>query len=345
MKRNRTIKTLLALAVVSAFIYGCAAPLPDLIWPSPPDPPRIKYIKAYRSGTDLDKGSVAAGLLMGAKASIRLQKPMSVYAARDGKLYVTDTANADVLIFDQANKKAGSLRAMGVYGLFKPIGFTQDSTGRMFVSDSQTDKVHVLDAEGKALSLLEPGTPFKQPTGMAIDEERKRLYVTDTHNHHIEVFDLETLEYVQTIGSRGSEEGEFNYPSHITLDGKGTLYVTDTMNGRVQTFDRQGRFIMAFGQFGDAPGMFARPKGIGVDSEGHIYVVDAAFNNVQIFDEEGRILMDFSGYGSGRGQMILPSGIAIDQDDFIYVIDSWNARVEVFEYLGEKHRQREGKNK
>lgn len=338
-------KTLLALILVSAFTYGCAAKLPDLYWPPPPNVPRIKYIKAYRNAADLGKGSIAMTILLGANTSFSLKKPMSVFVSTDNKIYVTDTANADVIIFDLEKKKGTSLRAMGAGGFFKPIGFAKDSTGRMFISDSQTDRVVVISAEGKPLPNLKPGTPFKQPTGLAIDEEHKRLYVTDTHEHHIEVFDLETLEYIQTIGNRGSEEGEFNYPAHITVDDKGTLYVVDTMNGRVQTFDRRGRFIMAFGQFGDVPGMFARPKGISVDSEGHIYVVDAAFNNVQIFDEEGNVLMDFSNYGFGRGEMILPAGIFIDEDDFIYVVDSWNARVEVFEYLGEKHKQREGKTK
>ena len=336
------IKRVLALAVVSAFAFGCAAPMPDIFWPAPPDVPRIKYIESYYSGRDLSGRSVAADLVLGTSDPFKLRKPQGLFASKNGKLYVTDTSKADVIIFDWKEKKATSLRKMGVTSFYKPIGVVTDSTGRIFVSDSQSDRVAVLDQDGKMFPDLDPDIPFKQPTGLALDEEHKRLYVVDTHNHHILVFDLETLEQVQTIGRRGTDEGAFNFPSNVTVDSNGRLYVVDTMNGRIQSFDKEGRFILAFGELGDIPGMFGRPRGIAVDSEDHVYVVDAAFNNVQIFNDEGQVLMHFAQYGGGRGRLILPGGISIDEDDFIYVADSWNSRVSVYEFLGEKHKEREG---
>ncbi len=339
------IKRLLALAVVSAFAFGCAAPLPDIFWPEPPNQPRIKYITSYSSAKDLTGRSATSDLILGASATFRIRKPRGLDTTKDGKLYITDTAKGDVFIFDIANKKVTSLKKMGLRGLYKPIGVAIDATGRLFVSDSQSDRVHVVDPDGIPQDPLEPNIPFKQPTGLAIDMENQRLYVVDTHNHHIVVFDLETLEHLQTIGRRGDDEGEFNFPSNITIGANGKLYVVDTMNGRVQSFDKDGRFIMTFGEFGDIPGMFARPKGIAIDSENHIYVVDAAFNNVQVFNDEGQILMHFAKYGHDRGEMILPGGISIDDDDLIYVADSWNARVVVFEFMGDKYKEREKKGK
>ena len=338
------IKRLLALAVVSAFAFGCAAPLEDIFWPEPPDEPRIKFIKNYYSGKDLTGSSLASDLVLGASNPFRLKKPQGVFSATREKFYVTDTAMADVVIFDVENKKVTSLKNMKVRSLYKPIDLVIDPpTGRIFVTDSQSDMVMVLEKDGKLIGKLEPNTPFKQPTGIALDEKRKRLYVVDTHNHHVQVFDLDSLDYLQTIGRRGRGEGSFNFPSYADVNSRGDLYVVDTMNGRVQSFDKEGRFILAFGEFGDIPGMFARPKGIAIDSEDHLYIVDGAFNNVQIFNEEGEILLAFAQYGNARGALILPSGISIDDDDFIYVADSWNARVAVYEFLGKKHKEREGK--
>ena len=339
-----TLKKLLMLAAVPIILYGCAAPpLPDLYWPSPPDAPRIKYVRDYRGSENLDfkKSSMAAEILLGAEASSALKKPNGIYTDDKGRVYVTDTAAADIFIIDPAKKTATTLSEMGgSKSLYKPIGVTVDYQGRIFVTDSQEDKVAMYEENGKFISNLTPDVPFKQPTGIISDNINKKLYITDTHTHDIRVFDLETLKPIRTIGKRGKEEGQFNFPSNITVDPKGRVFVVDTMNGRVQIFDAEGKFIRAFGQFGDAAGMFARPKGIAVDSEGHIYVVDSAFNNVQIFDDEGQILLAFAGYGNDRGQLILPSGAAIDKDDFIYVVDSWNRRVEVFEFLGDKHKAR-----
>ncbi|MDP2690188.1 MAG: 6-bladed beta-propeller, partial [Deltaproteobacteria bacterium] len=337
----KNLSKILLLLIIPAMLYGCmAAPRPDLVWPEAPDPPRIRYMTSYRGTTDFGGGSVASAILLGASTGGVLKKPMGVYVDTDGKVYVTDTAASDVYILDPVNKKGTTVGDLGSKFFYKPIGVSTDSKGRIFVADSQTDKVGVLDSNGKLLSYLSPEDPLKQPTGLAIDKERNKLYVTDTHSHSIKVFDTETLKQIGTIGKRGKEEGSFNFPSHITVDNEGKLYVVDTMNGRVQIFDPDGRFIRTFGQFGDAPGMFARPKGIGVDSEGHIYVVDSAFNNVQIFDQEGRVLLAFASYGSDRGQMILPAGLAVDKDDKVYVVDSWNRRVEVFEFMGTKYYKR-----
>ncbi len=339
---SRFARKLLFVLAGAVILYGCAKPNPhgDIFWPPPPDEPRIKYVRAHRGTADFSKTGVAASIILGEASSTNLGKPIGVHVDNQGKVYVSDTARSDVFIFDPKNSVVTSLSAMGTKIFYKPIDLATDDSGRMFISDTQLDSVTVLDQTGKVLSTLKPEIPFQQPTGVAVDNTNRKVYVVDTHTHDIRVFDLDTLEPLTTLGKRGKEEGDFNFPSYITVDREGDVYVVDTMNGRLQIFDSEGRFIRAFGQFGDAPGMFARPKGIAIDSEGHIYVVDAAFNNVQIFNKEGRILLGFSGYGSYRGQMILPADIAIDDEDYLYVVDSWNARVNVYEFLGEKSKAR-----
>ncbi|TAN61228.1 6-bladed beta-propeller [bacterium] len=339
---KNTFKKFLLLTAAILFFYGCAAkPLPDLVWPDAPDTPRIKFIKNLQGGAEFKQSSILENIFLGQDMASALKKPMSVHIDKDGKIFVTDTALGDIMIFDSVNKNTTSLGALGVRGIAKPIGIATDSaTGKIYFTDSSSNKVFAINPDGSLIDNPEAPEPFKQPSGITVDSANRKLYVSDTQNHTIKVFDLETLKYVSTIGSRGKEEGQFNFPSHLTIDGKGKLYVTDTMNGRIQIFDNEGKFLKAFGELGDAPGMFARPKGVAVDSEGHIYVVDAAFNNVQVFDEEGHVLMHFAGYGPGRGQLILPAGVAVDKDDYIYVVDSWNRRVSVFEFLGEKSKTR-----
>ena len=338
---SKLLKALFVIAI-PLFLISCAPPkLPDLVWPGPPNPPRIKFVKSFHGGKDLKGSSFVGDVILGVSTSFTMRKPNNIHVDKDGRVLVTDTAYTDIFIYEFPNKKVSSVNSAGARIFFKPIGVTTDDTGRIFVSDTRTDQVAVLDNKGRLMKYISPGTPFKQPTGMTVDNANGLLYVVDTHLHNVQVFDLKTLKYQRTVGERGKEEGSFNYPSAIAVDAKGRIYVVDTMNARIQVFDLKGRFLYSYGQFGDSPGEFARPKGVAIDSEGHVYVVDAAFNNVQIFDDEGNILMAFGGYGNGRGQMILPAGIAIDKDDFIYVTDSWNERVDVYEFLGEKYKARE----
>jgi len=337
----KILKSLLIIAL-PLLVISCAPPkLPDLVWPGPPDPPRIKFVRSFHSASDLKGVSIVGSVVLGGNNSFTMRKPNSVTVDKDGRILVTDTAHADIFIYDLLNKKVSAVSSSGTRIFFKPIGVATDESGRIFVSDSRTDQVAVLDNKGRLMRYLAPGTPFKQPTGLAVDNKLGRLYVVDTHLNNVQSFDLKTMKYLKTFGERGKEEGSFNFPSNIAVDANSNIYVVDTMNARVQVFDSVGRFLYSYGRFGDAPGEFARPKGVAIDSEGHVYIVDAAFNNVQIFDDEGEVLMSFGGYGNGRGQLILPVGIAIDKDDYIYVADSWNERIVVYEFLGKKYAERE----
>ena len=330
-----------SLAVLALLVTGCAARKPvELIWPSPPDQPRIRFDKTF-NGAKTFYGTSAMDIILGEGGMSSFSKPNGVHVDREGRIYVSDTAFGMVMMFDSKAKAPAMLQAGGRSPFAKPVAITSDPSGNIYVSDTSHDRVFVFDKDRNFVKGLGMNNEFKQPAGIAVDPTGKKLYVIDTHNHQIAILDLESDKVIKTIGKRGREEGDFNFPSQITVDSKGNLYVVDTMNGRVQIFDTEGRFIRAFGKLGDGPGQFARPKGIALDSEGHIYVVDSAFNNVQIFSNEGEMLMSFGGFGEGRGQQILPAGLSIDGEDKIYVIDQWNARVNVFEYMGEKYKARQ----
>ena len=46
------------------------------------------------------------------------------------------------------------------------------------------------------------------------------------------VFDLSGRKLF-SFGKQGSENGEFNYPTHIAIDSADNLYIMDTLNFRV----------------------------------------------------------------------------------------------------------------
>ena len=142
---------------------------------------------------------------------------------------------------------------------------------------------------------------------MAIDGDRQLLYVADSKKHQVFCYSTVDGAAVRTIGRRGSEPGEFNFPTNVFVDKEGRLYVTDTLNFRIQSFDPDGKPLRAFGTLGDTPGSLNRPKGIGVDDEGHIYVADSSFNNFQIFDQAGQLLL-FVGFGRIGRRRVLPAG-------------------------------------
>jgi len=174
---------------------------------------------------------------------------------------------------------------------------------------------------------------FKRPTGIAIDPQTHRVYVTDTLRDKVFILD-ENGEVLKSFGQHGMENGEFNLPTEVRVKGD-TVAVVDAMNFRVQLFDREGNFRGIIGKTGDPSGGIFRPKGIAIDSEDHIYLVDGQWGLVQVFDREGHLLYNF-GNGTGFGEFQVPTGLFIDHNDRVYLADSLNHRVQVFQYHGLK---------
>lgn len=313
----------------------------DLVWPLPPDEPRIKYVDYIRGSMDIVKKKKFTEALFGEEKVDVFIKPYGVTVDRTGKIYITDVGRVWVIDLEKGEYSFLGVEP-GIGRVANPIGVATSSDGRVFVADVSQDRVFVYK-DGKPVALLGHQGEFKSPSSIAIDEKRGRIYVADSNSHVINVYTLDDYRKIMTIGKRGHDKGEFNFPTNIALNSEGLLHVVDTGNWRIQVFDPDGNLVRTFGQIGDVPGTFTRPKGIGIDSEDNIYVVDAAFENVQIFNKEGQLLMFFTGPGIEPGKLSLPAGLFVDHEDRIYVVEQLNRRFQIFQYMGKKWKEKQAK--
>ncbi len=305
----------------------------DIVWPLPPEKPRVRWLNAYFFAEDFTGESGLRRFLraLSGQGKRRLfVYPYDVTTDGQNRIFVSDTGGGRIIVLDRQRKKVdvwtGSRpRLQGPTGL----AYVPDLR-RLYVADSYARRIVVLDARGRSVLVIREH--ITRPAGLAVDTQRRLLYVVDVKGHDIDVFDLDGR-WLRTIGKRGGALGQFNFPNDITVGRNGFLYVTDMGNFRVQILDPDGNVISVFGQPGRQPGDFMRPKGIAIDSENHIYVVDAMFNNIQIFDVFGRVYLAIGGPGSGPGEFLLPAGIEIDAHNRIYVVDQRNMRLHIMEYL------------
>lgn len=277
--------------------------------------------------------------LTGQKTPWLFVQPYGIYVDDSGNVYVTDQGLRNVTIFniDNPKKKRRTIPPVGRgYFLQWPQDVTVWEKGNLIlVAEPEQKAVLGFDRTTLAFKARYAFTEWIRPVSLAIDQERNVLYVSDTKAHKIFLVDLENGTLLSELGERGGEPGQFNYPTHITVDRKGRLYVVDMGNFRIQVFSPSGELLSFFGEPGDRPGAFARPRGIAVDSEGHIYVCDAMFAGFQIFDIYGRIYLFVGGVGTDFGQFSMPGDISIDRKDRIFVTDPFNHRIQIFQYLKE----------
>ena len=331
---GRTALGALLLATCACFEANAVSAPAALVWPRPPDAPRVAYVRSIEGPADLGVkrsafGKVANWLTGTRRESEQFVKPFGVALDEKGNLCVTDTGANVVCFFDQARKRGRRWEQVGNVRFASPVAVAKQGP-KLYVADSFLGSVLVFEEEGRLLAQIKAG--LERPTGLALASNR--LFVVDSQLQAVCLFDLEGRPAGQ-FGRRGAGPGEFNFPTHISLDSAGNLCVTDSMNNRIQIFDPQGRFLRQIGSVGDTPGHFSRPKGAATDSFGHLYVVDANFDNVQLFDRQGQLLMDLGDSGTAAGQFWLPNGIAIDRDNVIYVADSYNRRIQVFKFIGQ----------
>lgn len=316
---------------------GAASPAAErttLVWPKPPEHPRIRYAGTIRGHADTgatnDFATSLFNLVIG-RREFQIEQPHGVTEDRQGRLYVVDSRLRGVHIFDLKKGTHRIFPDQPVEGFLTPLDVAVSDDGRIFVSDSEAGIVHVFSDLGKRYEGHFGTDQMERPTGLALTARSRDLIVCDTLGSRLAIYDPRTLKLKRIVGGKGDGRRGFNYPTAVTVGRGGRIYVTDSLNFRVQILSSDYRFVGRFGTAGDAPGHFARPKGIATDRDGNIYVVDALFDNVQIFDPEGRLLMAFGSPGSKAGELWLPTGIYIDPQDRIYVADSYNQRLQIFE--------------
>jgi sugar lactone lactonase YvrE len=309
-----------------------SSPLP--VWPPPPEPPRIGYVRSLSTPADFGAKPSALShfgrwLTGSGKSSDALRKPFGLALDEQENLCLTDTGANSVCFYDRKARKWHSWEKIGSLRFLSPVSIAKRN-GTFFVADSTLGKIVAFGEDGKLRFQIT--NHLERPCAVAIGANQ--LFVADSQRHKVCVFGLDGR-FQREFGQRGVGKGEFNFPSHLATDQSGALYVTDSMNSRVQVFTPDGAYQREIGKLGDSPGHFGRPKGIAVDKEGRVYAMDAAFDNLQIFDNAGQLLLAVGENGSAPGQFWLPNGVAITRDNEIFVTDPYNRRVQEFKYIGQ----------
>ncbi len=208
---------------------------------------------------------------------------------------------------------------------------------------------------------------FRDPVGMGIDV-LGNLYVADTGNHRIQVFDANGA-FVRAFGSYGGGDGQFYYPLDVVVDLAGNIYVSD-FGGRIQVFDANASFVRAWrptiagihialdptGQYlylvwdstvykYDLVGNFIRRwvfssqrpstgPGIGVGPDGSVYVNAQGDQKILKFSQDGQLVLRWGEPGTTEGHFRSPQALAVDYQGGVYVVDALS-RVQQFTSSGE----------
>jgi uncharacterized protein (TIGR03437 family) len=326
-------------------------------------------IAVDKSGTlyiaDTNNGrvrKVAGGMINTATAVAA--KPQGVAVDSSGNVYVADSDNGRVLeIRSGLNVWVAGDGALGFFGdgvpadnagLFSPHGVALDSSGNLYIADSDNFRVRKVSngiistvaGGGAIVGDNGPATSawLDHPAGVAVDSSGN-LYIMDSDNHRLRKVSNGVIATVAGTGvpgcagdngpAIGAQLGSlpqfalFGDPQGVAADLSGNVYFTDSTCDRVRKVSGGTITTVAgdgkTGSSGDnGPAVSAQlnaPEGIAADASGNLYVADSGNNSVR------KISNGVIATVAGGGQLQLPSAVAVDSSGNLYIADEGNHRV------------------
>lgn len=119
-----------------------------------------------------------------------LEEASHVYVSKNDIVYVTDSAAHKILVYDYYGNY---LFDIGAELFHTPRGLCVDELENIFVADAGHDQIFGFDKTGRLIlqfgSRSTKFAGFHEPSDVTIC--RDKLYVADTQNHRIQIFQLE----------------------------------------------------------------------------------------------------------------------------------------------------------
>ena len=250
----------------------------------------------------------------------QLSEPRGIAADVRGNLYVADSKNSRIAIFDG---NGAFLRTLGTRGendgqLNEPSGVAVGPGGEIYVADTWNHRVARFGPNGEWLGAWrDPDRAFFGPRAAVLSGGS--LFVADTGNKRIVRFDAEGR-VTSTWGGAGNGPGQFVEPVGLAADAAGRIYVADTGNHRIQVFEADGKFVRQFPIYGWKD-FYTEPY-LAVGPADSVFVTDSWKGRIAHYDAAGKLQKSFSAKG-----LKSPTGIALDPFGRLFVSDRGQNRI------------------
>ena len=316
---------------------AAAAAAVELVWPAPPEQPRLRWAGALASERQLGrkasffarlKRSIAGVSLSGMYA---ISRPYDVTALDSMRVYLTDGVTPAVIVFDRTVRKVEVLGADVAGGLAKPMGLGHDDRGYVYVADQAARRVVVFDEQGHYTRAFGGRDLLVNPVDVAPDRAANRYYVVDSYLHQVVVFDSTGAVVARLGRNTGPVDTASVAPgAHDEIAAPGGAHPTDSAPAGPHR--ARGRDV--FDNRGAEPAEFRYPISAAVGPDGTLWVVDQLNFRVQAFDRTGRFLRSFGSMGTTPGSLARPKGVGVDSEGHVYVADAAFNNIQVFDAEG-----------
>lgn len=266
-----------------------------------------------------------------------------VFDGTTNTIIVADNGHDRIVRFSLIGQQTATYgrSSSGDPGAFHRAGTVVVDNDELYALNIYKCRIEVFDLNGTFLRSIGSCHPTKEFPGFggtpytgqylsfpgAHDVDGNRVYIPDSFNHRVAVFDKNTGQFLFSWGYRGLGIGQFDNPLYLAVRNN-KVYVADWGNnvvpgeqhGRVQTFSLDGQYLGTLAPGGPsttAPGQVFQPVGLIEDSRnGRIIVMDTNVNqpgmNVHslfnVFDNNDQFVARYPGTFNGGDGVITEDG-------------------------------------
>jgi DNA-binding beta-propeller fold protein YncE len=201
----------------------------------------------------------------------QLKLPLNCSVDGDEKLYVADGERKQVIVFD---KDRNYITSFGPADNFKPTD-VYAGENKIWVVNLSDHCVQVFDKNNYSLLSRIPEEAASgdenylyQPTNLYVTDDR--IYVSDMGDFKVKIFTLDG-KLIRSIGSQGTQVGQFVRPKGIAVDRDSNLFAVDASFENVQVFNDDGKLLVFFGGPYKGPGDLWLPAKVAIDYDNTSY--------------------------------------------------------------------------
>ncbi|KAI8509683.1 hypothetical protein Bbelb_121110 [Branchiostoma belcheri] len=241
----------------------------------------------------IDVGSNNLVLKLGQKGSQQGQfnTPVDV-AVRGDRLYVADTWNQRVQVFDLSGKFCHSFSTTG-----NAASVAVQTDGTIVVNNwtkQLRHEVKKFSPSGELLHKFPLGEYCTDPYGLAVQRDG-RVVVADQDKHSIFLFEADgtlvfdkNLNFKHKFGQKGRQPQDMWAPHGVSADSRGNIVLANVgdksdVGGvehgkKLQVFRPDGTWVSTISSDGDK---LNNPHGVTVTEDGHVFVTDTGDHSIR----------------------------------------------------------------
>jgi uncharacterized protein (TIGR03663 family) len=175
-----------------------------------------------------------------------LYGPRGISVDINGHVYLADTGNKRIMVFDSEGKVLTQIGSEGfAVGQFsEPVDAKVDAQGNVYVTDTWNQRVQVFSPspDGKTFTPLRQWPIENGWKSQSLDNKpyiavapNGHVFITDPEGYRVIEFNSDGT-FLQWWGAYGTDNSSFGLASGIAVDAKGMVWVTDSANNRVMRF-------------------------------------------------------------------------------------------------------------